>query len=81
MTCLKLQTSKWRIQASNLDRLLQSLACNQQTKLVLLKLGCQEEQRQPGNSLETQIPESETLGVELSVCVWIGVSWFKLFKP
>lgn len=69
MTCLKLQTSKWRIWDSNLASWLQSLACNQQSKLVLLKVGCPEKQHQPGNLLEKQIPESEVLEVGLPIFV------------
>lgn len=69
MTFLKFQTSKWWIQGSNLVSRLQSVAYNQQSKPVLLKVGCLEEQHQPGNLLEMQIPESETLEVGLAICV------------
>lgn len=69
MTCLKLQISKRWIQGSVLDSWLQSLACHQQSKLVLLQVGCREEGHQPGNLLEMPIPESETLGVGLAILV------------
>lgn len=36
---------------------------------MFLKVGCLEEQYQPGNLLEVQIPESETLGVGLAICL------------
>lgn len=48
---------------------------------MLLKVGCLEEQNQPGNLLGMQIPESETLEVGLAICVWISLSWSKPFRP
>lgn len=64
MTCLKPQASQWWIHGSNLASWLQSVACNQQSKLVLLKVGCLEEQQKPGNLLEAHFP-----GGGASICV------------
>lgn len=61
MTWLKPQASKWWIQGSNLANWLQSIAYNQ-SKPVPLEVGCLEEQCQPGNLLEVQIPESRNSG-------------------
>ena len=69
MTRLKPQASKRWIQGSNLANWLQSIAYNQQSKPMFREVGCLEEQCQPGNLLEVQIPESETLGVGLAICV------------
>lgn len=48
---------------------------------MCLEVGCLEEQYQPGNLLKVQIPESETLGLGLAICVGIHLSWSELFKP
>ena len=56
------------LQGSNLARL-QSIVYNLHSQPMFLEVGCLEEQYQPGNLLEGQIPESETLGVGLAICV------------